>query len=263
MLDLVTAVRFDGRVQTGRTMPVRLACETSARVEVEVVAKLSASCDRRAAALVAEAIAAMLAADLDLPVPEPFLVRLDRDFGEAIADPELAAIARRSSPIAFGSKKLPPGYTTWPVGKAIPKEAQSVAAEVFAFDALIANADRRIDNPNCLFLGSNVAIIDHELAFITEGLVGWRPPWQVGALDALRRPQSHLFAEQLRGKALNFDRLAGAWVAVTDGRLAEYRGALPAEWSTASDSADAALSHIAAVRDNLDMALREISRVLL
>ena len=243
-------------------MPVRLACETGVREEIEAVAKLSASCDRGATALVAEAIAAMLAADLDLPVPEPFLVRLEQDFVDAIADPEVEAIARRSSPIAFGSKKLPPGYTTWPVGKAVPREAVPVAAEVFAFDALIANADRRPDNPNCLFLGDNLAIIDHELAFITEGVIGWRPPWQVGALDALRRTQSHLFTEQLRGKALSFDRLAGAWAAVTDARLAEYRAALPVEWNAASDSADAALSHVAAVRDNLDMALQEVARVL-
>jgi HipA-like kinase len=263
VLDQITAVRFDGRVQSGRTMPVRLACESGAPEEIEVVAKLSASCDRGVTALVAEAVAAMLAADLDLPVPEPFLVRLEQDFIEAIADPEVAAVARRSNPIAFGSKKLPPGYTTWPVGKAIPRGALPGAAEIFAFDALIANADRRIDNPNCLFLGANLAIIDHELAFITEGVIGWRPPWEVGALDALRRPQCHLFAEQLRGKPLSFDRLAGAWAVVTDARLAEYRGALPAEWNAASESADAALSHIAAVRDNLDMALQEVARVLL
>ena len=90
-------------------MPVRLACETAVREEVEVVAKLSARCDRGVTALVAEAIAAMLAADLDLPVPEPFLVRLEPDFVDAIADSEVAAIARNSSPLAFGSKKLPPG----------------------------------------------------------------------------------------------------------------------------------------------------------
>ena len=244
-------------------MPVRLACETAVREEVEVVAKLSASCDRGVAALVAEAIAAILAADLDLPVPEPFLVRLEPDFIDAIADPEVAAIARKSRSIAFGSKKLPPGYTTWPVGKTIPKDALAVAAEIFAFDALIANADRRIDNPNCLFVGPDIAIIDHELAFITEGVIGWKPPWQVGALDSLRRAQSHLFTEQLRGKELNFERVAGAWTAVTDVRLSEYRGVLPTEWDAASDSANAALSHIAAVRDNLDMALQEIARVLL
>ena len=262
MLDLVTAVRFDGRVQTGKTMPIRLACETHAREEVEVVAKLSASCEGGVRALVAEAIAALLAADLDLPVPEPFVVKLESDFCATIPDPEIADLARRSSPVAFGSKKLPPGYATWPVGKSIPREAVNVAAEVFAFDALIANADRRTDNPNCLALGASLAIIDHELAFITEGVIGWRPPWEIGALDALRRPQSHLFTDQLRGKPVNFDRLTGAWAAITDVRLSAYRRALPTEWNAAMKSADNALKQIAAVRDNLEPALQEIARVL-
>jgi HipA-like protein len=262
VLNLVTAVRFDGRVQSGKTMPIHLACESDARDEIEVVAKLSASCEGGVRALVAESIAAMLAADLDLPVPEPFIVRLDPEFSAAIPDPQIADLALRSNPIAFGSRKLPPGYTTWPVGKAIPREALNIAGEIFAFDALIANADRRVENPNSLFLGTKLAIIDHELAFIKEGVIGWRPPWEVGALDALRRPQSHLFTEQLREKAIDLKRLAGAWAAISDARLAAYRGALPTEWNAAMDSADKALSHIAAVRDNLEPALQEIVRVL-
>lgn len=262
MLDLVTAIRFDGRVQTGRTMPCRLACELAAGDEVEVVAKLSAGCDRRIAALVSEAIAAMLAADLDLPVPEPFLVKLDAEFVATIPDQTVVEIARRSNPIAFGSKSLPPGFTSWPVSKPVPKDALNVAADILAFDALIANADRRAENPNCLFNGTTLAIFDHELAFVTEGVIGWRPPWELGALESLRRSPSHLFSEQLRGRALDFNRLAGAWAAITDARLTAYRGALPSEWNDAAETADKALKHIAAVRDNLALALQEIARVL-
>jgi HipA-like kinase len=262
VLDLVTAIRFDGRVQTGRTMPCRLACETAAGGQVEVVAKLSGGCERRVAALVSEAIAAMLAADLGLPVPEPFLVRLDPEFVETIPDRTVTEIAQRSNPVAFGSKSLPPGYTSWPVGKSIPKDALNLAAEIFAFDALIANADRRPENPNCLFSGSSLAILDHELAFVIEGVIGWQPPWEVGALEAMRRSSKHLFSEQLRGKTLNFDRLSGAWATITDARLTVYRGALPREWNEAREIADKALTYVASVRDNLTTALQEIERVL-
>jgi len=262
VLDRVTAIRFDGRVQTGRTMPCRLSCETATGDEVEVVAKLSAGCDRGVGALVSEAIAAMRAADLDLPVPEPFLVRFDPEFVATIPDQTVAEIARRSNPVAFGSKSLPPGFTSWPVGKSVPKDALNIAAEVFAFDALIANADRRRENPNCLFSGTNLAILDHELAFITEGVIGWRPPWEIGALEALRHSPNHLFSEQLRGKTFNFDRLAGAWAAITDARLAAYGGALPGEWNEAGEITEKALKHVATVRDNLAAALQEIGRVL-
>lgn len=262
MLDAVTAVRFDGRVQSGKTKPCRLACETAAGDDVEVVAKLSAGCERGVAALVSEAIAATLAADLGLPVPEPYLVTVEADFATAIPDDEIVALARRSNTVWYGSKRLPSGFTTWPVGKQIPKDAIRTAAEVFAFDALIANFDRRPENPNCLFLGSNLAIFDHELAFLTEGIIGWRPPWETGSLESFRRAQSHLFVDQLRGKALNFDRLSGAWLALSDERLRAYRAALPPEWAQADDTAVKAIRHVTEVRNNLARAMQEIVRVL-
>lgn len=263
MLSLVAAVRFDGRVQSGRTVPCRLTCEAADGIEVEVVAKLSDGCDRKVTALAMEAIAAMLAADLDLPVPEPFLVALEPEFIAGLPDETVAAMARRSNPVAFGSKYLPPGYTSWPVGKAIPKDALVTAAEIFAFDALIVNDDRRPVNPNCLFSGSSLAIYDHEMAFpSTEGIVGWKPPWETGSLQFFKQAPRHLFSAQLCGKEVSFDRFAGAWLAVTNERLEAYRAALPDEWDSASQYADQALRYIGQVRDNIEAALQEVRRVI-
>jgi hypothetical protein len=262
MLSHVTAVRFDGRVQSGRTVPCRLTCEAADGAEVEVVAKLSDGCDRKVTALVMEAIAAMLAADLDLPVPEPFLVTLEPEFIAGVPDETVADMARRSNPVAFGSKHLPPGYTSWPVGKAIPKDALATAAEIFAFDVLIVNDDRRPVNPNCLFSGSSLAIYDHEMAFFTEGIVGWQPPWEISSLDSFKQTRRHLFSEQLCGKEVNFDRFAGAWLTVTNERLAAYRAALPDAWNAASQHADQALMYIGQVRDNIEAALQEARRVI-
>lgn len=262
MLSHVTAVRFDRRVQSGRTVPCSLTCEAAGGAEVEVVAKLSDGCDRKVTALVMEAIAAMLAADLDLPVPEPFLVTLEPEFIAGVPDETVADMARRSNPVAFGSKHLPPGYTSWPVGKAIPKDALATAAEIFAFDALIVNDDRRPANPNCLFSGSSLAIYDHEMAFFTEGIVGWQPPWEIGSLESFKQTRRHLVSEQLCGKAVNFDRFAGAWLTVTNERLAAYRAALPDAWNAASQHADEALLYIGQVRDNIEAALQEVRRVI-
>ncbi|MGH8556989.1 MAG: hypothetical protein ACRESZ_05905 [Methylococcales bacterium] len=44
------------------------------------IAKFSAGCERRAMALAVEGITAMLEADLDLPIPEPFCVQVDDEF---------------------------------------------------------------------------------------------------------------------------------------------------------------------------------------
>ncbi|MGH9799253.1 MAG: HipA family kinase [Blastocatellia bacterium] len=137
MLDLVTAIRFDRRMSSGKTKPGLLACIKADGDEVELIAKFSAGCERRAIALAVEGIAAMLAADLDLPIPEPFCVKVDDEFIRTITDPDIAELARNSAPVAFGSKKLPAGFSTFPVNKSIPQALIDQAADIFAFDALI------------------------------------------------------------------------------------------------------------------------------
>lgn len=254
-------MRFDGRVKSGRTVPCRLTCAHGNAVRVEVVAKFSAGCDRKINALVVEALAALLAADLDLPVPEPFLVEMDPDFILSVRDEAVLKMIQAGPPLAFGSRHLPPGYVTWPIGKSIPKDAFSTAAEIFAFDLLIANDDRRPENPNCLFNGASLAIFDHEMAFFTQGIIGWKEPWIPGALENFRTPGRHIFADQIRGKPVNFDRLAGAWLAITDARLEEYWSALPDAWNPSSE-AEEALMYIGMVRDNIEPALNEVRRVL-
>jgi hypothetical protein len=263
MLELVTAERFDRRMSSGKTWPCQLDCVRTDGSNVELVAKFSAGCERRLGGLVVEAIAAMLAADLDLPVPEPLLVSFDNDFIQCLpaAQAELAQRLRASSPVAFGSSKLPPGFSVPPIGKTIPVAVRQQAAEIFAFDCLIQNPDRRPDNPNLLFDGRSFAIFDHELALITTGIIGWQPPWKVGSLQAINGDRHVLFAE-LSGRTYDLTRLEGAWQAITDQRLENYRKALPVEWVDDAGAAGQALGFIAELRDNIRPALAEIVRVL-
>ncbi len=205
-----------------------------------------------------------LAADLDLPLPEPLLVDFDAEFVELMRarDPSAAERAAQSIPVAFGSSKLPPGFTILPRDKAIPQAVRSQAAEILAFDALIQNPDRRVENPNCLFNGRDFAIFDHELAFMTQGIIGWRPPWQPGGLDWIKGPVPHVFYNELQGKASDLTRFKGAWLALSDQRLQAYRQALPPAWANDGGVANEALGYIAQVRDNIDSALAEVGRVL-
>lgn len=263
MLELVVAERFGRRMTNGKTWPCELECARADGSGVELVAKFSVGCERRVGGLIVEAISAMLAADLDLPVPEPLLVSFDDDFIQCLsaAHVELAQRMRASSPVAFGSSKLPPGFTVLPIGKPIPVAVRQQAAEIFAFDCLIQNPDRRADNPNLLFDGRSFAIFDHELAFITTGIIGWQPPWKMGSLQAINSNRHVLFAE-LSGRAHDLTRLEGAWQAITDQQLENYRRALPAEWADDGGAAGKALGFVAELRDNIRPALAEIVRVL-
>lgn len=262
MLDRVTAMRFDRQRSSGKTGPCDLECTRSDGTTVELVAKFSSGCERKTGSLVAEAITAMLAADLDLPVPEPFLVDFDTDFVDGVANRVAAARMRDSSPVAFGSAKLPPGFTVVPAGKPIAAQVRQQAVEIFAFDCLVQNPDRRSNNPNLLFDGNRFAIFDHELTFMTTGIIGWKPPWESGALQAVNADRHVLFAE-LKGRQYDLSRLEGAWRAISASRIEAYRKALPIEWNAASGVADKALGFIAQVRDNIQPAIAETVRALL
>lgn len=263
MMEVVTAVRFDRPMSNGKTRPCLLACERANGDEVEVVAKFSAGSELKAGGLAAEAIAALLAADLGMRVPEPFLVLLDDGFFDLVAAShrELADLMRRSSRLAFGSRKLPPGFATLPAGAPIPAELRQAAAEIFAFDCLIENPDRRTTNPNLLSDGRFFAIIDHELAFMTVGIIGWQPPWKLGALTP-SNCAAHALFQGLSGRQYDFSRLQSAWESITEERLQAYRAALPPEWLSAGSTADAALALIADVRDHIRPALAEVTRAL-
>lgn len=103
------------------------------------------------------------------------------------------------------------------------------------------------------------------MALVTEGILSWRPPWEAGALDALGVPARHVLHPTLRGSQPNFDRLVGAWEAIDDARLSDYRAALPPQWAPtahAAHTADAAIDFLCELRHHIRPAMREILRTL-
>lgn len=116
--------------------------------------------------MVIEAIVAMVAADLELPAPQPYVVRVERALVQIIPDAEIRDLAAKSSNLAFGSRLLPPSHSVWLHSRAIPQPLQQQAIKIFALDALLLNADRRPSNPNCQSSGSTFAIYDHDLCFV-------------------------------------------------------------------------------------------------
>lgn len=260
------ATRFDRRMTSGRTGPFLLECEHATNGSVEVIAKFTGP-QLPVGGLVREALCAMLAADLGLPVPPCFCVELRADFLVALASvhPADAAALATAVPVGFGSAKLPPGFTNWMPGRGIPKAMRLAAAEIYAFDLLVQNPDRRPGNPNLQAKGECFAIFDHEMALVTDGVLFWRPPWESGALTAMGAPDGHILRPGLRGKLPDFARLIGAWEAIDDVRLSAYRAALPREWTPTAEeahTADAALGLLRDLRNNLRPAIQEITRTL-
>lgn len=268
VLDHVLATRFLKRMTTGRNCPVLLSCDVDGGGgdSVEVVAKFS-SAECGVAGLAREALTAMLAADLGLPVPEPMLVGLVDGFVDALppdAD-EVRNLMLGSVIPTFGCAKLPPGFFVWTSDRRIDDRMLEQGAEIFAFDVLTLNADRRPDNPNCQSNGSTFAIFDHDLALLAGqvGTIFAPAPWTMGgASTATSGPGEHLLYRGLRGRGMTLDRLEQAWNGIPADRIYEYRDALPDTWGESAQLVDDAVHYLIELQGHLSAAFTELRRVL-
>ena len=98
-----------------------------------------------------------------------------------------------------------------------------------------------------------------------EGIIGWKPPWEPGAIQfpkGLPLRNRHVFLEELRGQQLDLSRLSGAFDAMTRQRLADYRNALPAEWIGDGLAVDRILEYIAKLKARIEEAINQLTGAL-
>ena len=249
MLKTVLATRFIKRMTNGRTLPCLIECEDGDGKALELVVKYSGKLFENEKNLAIEAIVAMLAADLGLPVAEPFVVKLEPCFIELVPEIEVKQAMEKSCIFAFGLAHVK-HYSAWTNGQMIPKELTKTASEVAVFDQIVRNTDRRPENPNCLFLDTNVLIFDHELTFAQ--ILFWVEPWKENGLSVLSSREYHIFAGPYFEQApLDFERFILAWEAISDNRFEEYKNALPPSWVYDETEIDKIMTYLKQVRTNI------------
>ncbi len=261
MIRTATAIRYDRLATSGRNMPLLVSVETEDGVEHDAFLKPSARPELGCEGLLNEALAACLAADLGLPVCEPFLVQLNTDWCASIPDAAVRQCLMSSSPTAFASKAAGPGWRLWNGADTLSATALATALGVAAFDAFIGNDDRRAENSNLLVKGNDFRLIDHESTFrLRLKLFPPVRPWEMGNLRGLA--EGHVLARQLQGRSgLDFGSVRDRWADLPDARLSDYVARLPRDW-LANDLGTAALTHLAQVRDRVDDCMAELERAL-
>ncbi|MEZ5566494.1 MAG: HipA family kinase [Gammaproteobacteria bacterium] len=264
MLRRATAVQFVKPMSTGRNRPILLDCQLETGLRVSVVAKC-ASGECGVSGLVREALAAVLASDLGLPVTEPLIVDIPNELVDTIPATFAQVITDLSNSTvpAFGSKLIPPGYAVLPVGFRIPEACLDSAAAIFAFDALLLNVDRKVSNPNLQFNGKDFALFDHELALVVAAIGGLTPyPWSLNALGFLTQgPSEHVLYRALRGKDIDWAPIQTAWEAMSVDRSVAIAEALPAEWNCVEEVMEIN-RYIERLTENIPAAFAEVRRVL-
>lgn len=144
-------------------------------------------------------------------------------FEAVIAEPELVKLVQGSPGSNFGSVHLGAGFTTWPPGRNPIGAQRDQAAEVFAFDTLIQNADRRAVNPNLWARSDKLGVYDHEQAFsfLSLPIIGGVPkPWTAASQgNGFRFLEQHVFYGNLRGGRLNLGPFKEKLGALSDKRI--------------------------------------------
>lgn len=261
MVTTVKATTFVKPFRSGRTCPCLMLCEDDKGNQIEMVVKLSVGNECAPTGLVCELAASFLAQDLDLSVPEPFLVDIDADFYKGVSDPGLAERFLKSSGLNFGSRNLGPGYAIWPQERILTDSIIQDAADIFAFDMTIQNPDRRKEKPNLLRKGDEMVIFDHEMAFsFLYSFLTNEYPWDGKGMGFAK---NHLFFNGLKGKMLSLARMQGALEAIDDRRIGRYIDAIPDGWKGGSGDAPIRIQeYLRQARDNSKMLFRRIEEVL-
>jgi len=107
----LTATQFIKPMSTGRNRPLLLGCESDTGETFEVVVKFRGR-EVTEKAQTAELIAAQLADDLGLQVPQAAVVDVPPGFETVIPERELAKMVKGSPGLNFGSVHVGAGFTT-------------------------------------------------------------------------------------------------------------------------------------------------------
>jgi hypothetical protein len=261
----LTATQFIKPMSTGRNRPLLLGCEDGAAKPFEVVVKFRGK-EMDAKAQIAELITAQLADDMGLQVPQSAVVDIPAGFDAIIAEKDVAAMVKSSPGFNFGSVNIGAGFTTWPPGRNPVGVQRDQAADVFAFDTLIQNPDRRAVNPNLWARSDKLGVYDHEQAFsfLALPIIGGTPkPWQAAkSVNSFQFLEQHIFYRSLRGGRLNFGPFKEKLGRLTDEQIQGYANAVPATWRSEVDFCEQLVKYLGEARKHREPLIQFIKHLL-
>jgi len=261
----LAATQFIKPMSTGRNRPLLLGCENAANEKIEVVVKFRGR-EMSAQAQIAELVTAQLADDLGLQPPQPAVVDVPVGFETIIADRETAKIVKGSPGLNFGSVHLGAGFTTWPPGRNPVGAQRDQAADIFAFDTLIQNPDRRAVNPNLWARSDKLGVYDHEQAFsfLSLPIIGGAPkPWVTAHQGtSFRFLEQHIFYASLRGGRVDLGPFQGKLAGLSNKHIQGYFDVVPSAWREGKDFCEAIAAYLHEARQHRGDLINFIKHIL-
>lgn len=191
----------------GANMPflIRGFCEETAS-EGEYVLKGKGGERMGNAAFEREILGCYAAWQVGLKAVEPVQVTVPSEFLQVMLGHDNYSLVSRSIGQNYGSV-FRPGMREFVSNQPLSASELEQAKLIFAFDVLIQNTDRRAGKQNMLTDGTDILLLDHELAFsFTQAIFPPKEPWLIPEAD-MYWIRNHYFFQQLRGKRIDFRTL--------------------------------------------------------
>lgn len=256
MLPKLTATQFVRVMTTGRTSPLLCGCEDEDGNHAgEFVVKLLGG----SSGALLEIVGSRLASHFGILVPEPAAVEVTQEFARVLVDilPGLARPIEASAGPNFGSRVIKP-MSTWLVGRTIPEAMFRDATNVFAFDALIQNPDRRAENPNLFTQADSIYAYDHETSFsFLMALASSAEPWN---LEREAYLEKHVFYSRLKAKAIHLGDFANRLRTIGPGTFQRIREEMPPSWI--HDHLGEIQAHLLVVQEHAEQFIEQVRRRL-
>jgi hypothetical protein len=191
-----TAEQYLGRA-AGRTLPLRLGCSrasddaAASRDSAEFFAKFIGLPEILEQSLFAEMLGNVLARACGITTGEPAFIEIDESFSELLRHVEILV----TPGVGVGSRSLGNGISPPTFGRMSQDQIHD-AAQIYLFDLLVQNPDRRSDNSNCIVVARQLAAIDFEssFSFLYPIIGNSAHPWEVSRHGIAPR---HLFHRDL------------------------------------------------------------------
>lgn len=162
-MDLINASRIATPINNGSTKPYYIICENGDTYAVKFQQN-----PQGIKAIINEYICSELAKILFLPIPEPALINITKEFLDVFGEKLSNFIGETIQPgLHFGTKKIKKVFTITSTKMIEEAVNLNVISELFIFDLFICNKDRDSNGGNLLFdKGKNeIVILDHTHVF--------------------------------------------------------------------------------------------------
>jgi hypothetical protein len=250
---------------SGRTRPLVLFCAPASPPTTEPEDEAARSLLVKAVglpeitgqALFNEAVGNLLARRLGLEPPEVCLTILTEQFVRAVERQLANDGLRIEAGMAVGTKFIR-GLANFVPGAAPSAEELDQMTLLYAFDMIVQNPDRRLDNPNCGLLDGRLVPYDFEMCFSFVMALGSPDPCAISTHGLAPR---HCCHDTLRSRkaSVSWKPMLDALESLTDEELQRIVSAVPPQWQNA---ADRVRTHVSTVRDKLDIVELELQRSL-